>query len=85
MRSRSSRTLRARTRVVQTMVLDCDTGRQGQGLGQCFVLVTESLGTDLVGEIEVAEDLLSNPQRHAQEGGSSTDGSEETRSYRDVH
>ena len=55
--------------LVQAMVLDCDARCQREGLRQRLVLVAESFGTDLVGEIEVAKDLVSNPQRDPKKRG----------------
>ena len=50
--------------LVQAMVLNRDACCQGKRFGQRLVLVAESFGTDLVGQIEVAKDLVSNLQRN---------------------
>ena len=55
--------------VVEPGVLDRDAGGECEGLGQRLVLVGERSRTLLVGQIEVSVDLVSRPQRDAQERG----------------
>ena len=56
------------TALVKTGVLD----RHPRGRGEChdhlFVLVGEFRSTSLLGEVEVAEDLVPDAERNAQEG-----------------
>ena len=54
--------------IVQAIVLNCNPSGNGKGLCQCLVLFTESFGTDLVGQIEVAVDLVSNLERDPEKG-----------------
>ena len=54
--------------VVQAGVVDGDTRCQSEGFGEGFILVGEAIGSDLVCEIEVAEDLTFRPDGHTEEG-----------------
>ena len=54
--------------IVQAIVLNCNPSGQRERLRQRLVLVTESFGTDLVGQIEVAVDLVSNLERDPEKG-----------------
>ena len=54
--------------VVQAGVVDHDARCQSEGFGEGFIFVGEALGSDLVCEIEVAEDLTFRPDGHAEEG-----------------
>ena len=54
--------------VVQARVLDRDAGSHGEGDDHALVFVGEPLTATLLGEVEVAEDRLADPDRDAQEG-----------------
>ena len=67
MRSRSSRSVSSPHPGVQTGVLDGDAGGAGQGDHELLVDVAEHLGRCLVGQVQVAEDLVADPHGHAEE------------------
>ena len=52
---------------VEPGVLDRDAGRGREGHRDLLVVVGELLGADLLGQIEVAEDLVAGADRHAEE------------------
>ena len=54
--------------VVQAGVVDRDARCQSEGFGEGFILVGEAIGSDLVCEIQVAEDLTFRPDGHTEEG-----------------
>ena len=53
---------------METGVLNGDPRRNRQGLSECLVLVAELVGTDFVGEIEIAIDHRSDSDGDAEEG-----------------
>ena len=52
---------------VQASVVDGDGGPAGKHLGRLLVALVEVPSALLVGEVEVAVDLVANPDRHAEE------------------
>ena len=52
---------------VEPGVLDRDAGSRGQADDQLLVDVAEHVGRPLVGEVEVAEELVTYPDRHPEE------------------
>ena len=55
-------------------MVDRDAGELGQHDDRFLVLLAEPLGALLVGQVEVAERLAADQDRHAQERASSADG-----------
>jgi two-component system, NarL family, response regulator DevR len=53
--------------IMEACVLDCDACCQRQCLGQCLVLIAEVVGTEFIGEIEVAVDLVADSDGNAEE------------------
>ncbi len=55
--------------LVESGVFDGDPGRNRQGVDQSFVVAGELGPPLLVGEIEIAVDLVAHPDRHTEERG----------------
>ena len=53
---------------IEAGVVDGDTGGRGERLGEHFVVFAERLAGSLLGQIQVAEHVVADEDRHAEEG-----------------